>query len=522
MWVRAPLSHTRYDTFQEHLVTAIGKEPTVETFYHSTRGRDDLVTSKQAIMTGLAPDGGLFVSDQLGEKKLDLGQVLTQDFHQTAALVLGTLLDDYTPAELEGCVSAAYGERWDSPAVCPVTQIGNDWLLELFHGPTCAFKDVALQMLPQLMSVARAGDGRRVMIVTATSGDTGKAALDGFSGVEGTGVCVFYPYGKVSDIQQLQMVTQLGGNVAVCAIRGNFDDAQTEVKRIFSDHALAERLAKNNVALSSANSINVGRLAPQVSYYFDSYAQLMRAGAIKAGDEVTYVVPTGNFGDVLAGYFARRMGLPVRRLVVASNANDVLTEFLTTGVYNRERPFIKTISPSMDILVSSNLERLLYYASDGDCELVSSLMGDLAEKGSYTVPQTMLERIQSLFGCGSANDDDARQTIHDTWEQDHVLIDPHTAVAKHVMDEMPSDGSVRVCLSTASPYKFPCDVLSALGTDCSGMNGFACMDALQHITGTVAPKQLSGLRAAPRLHDDVCDREKMGAFVESSCARIFL
>ena len=492
------------------------------TFYHSTRSADDSVTSKQAILTGIAPDGGLYVSDRLGEKTLDLATVCAQGFHDTARLVLGTLLPDYADDEIASCVDAAYGAQWDTEAVCPATPLGTDWLLELYHGPTCAFKDVALQMLPQLMSVARAGDGRKIMIVTATSGDTGKAALDGFAGVEGTGVTVFYPHGKVSDIQRLQMVTQLGGNVAVCAVRGTFDDCQGEVKRIFADRALAERLAARDVVLSSANSINVGRLAPQVTYYFDSYAQLVRRDAIKLGDEVTFCVPTGNFGDVLAGYYAKRLGLPVRRLVVASNANDVLTDFLTTGTYDRRRDFHKTISPSMDILVSSNLERLLYFASDGDCELVSTLMVELAEKGVYTVPDRVMDQIRSLFSCGSATDEDTRRTILDTWRELDVLIDPHTAVAKHVLNEVPSDGTERVCLSTASPYKFCSDVLGALGVTTDGMNDFACMDALEQRTSTVAPPQLSGLRAGDVLHDDVCDRERMGPFVESACARVFL
>ena len=492
------------------------------TFYHSTRSADDSVTSKQAILTGIAPDGGLYVSDGLGEKTLDLAGVCAQGFHDTARLVLGTLLPDYAADELAGCVDAAYGAQWDCEAVCPLTPLGTDWLLELYHGPTCAFKDVALQMLPRLMSVARAGDGRKIMIVTATSGDTGKAALDGFAGVEGTGVTVFYPDGKVSDIQRLQMVTQLGGNVAVCAVRGTFDDCQGEVKRIFADRALAGRLAERDVVLSSANSINVGRLAPQVTYYFDSYAQLVRRGAVAMGDEVTFCVPTGNFGDVLAGYYAKRLGLPVRRLVVASNANDVLTDFLTTGTYDRRRDFHKTISPSMDILVSSNLERLLYFASDGDCELVASLMADLAEKGVYTVPERVMDEIRSVFSCGRADDTATRETILNTWRELDVLIDPHTAVAKHVLDAMPADGTERVCLSTASPYKFCADVLAALGEVTDGMNGFACMDALEQLTGTAAPPQLSGLRAGEVLHDDVCDPERVGAFVESACARVFL
>ena len=491
-------------------------------FYHSTRSASDSVTSKQAILRGIAPDGGLYVADWLGEKTLDLASACGQGFHETARQVLGTLLPDYTADELAACVEAAYGSQWDTPAVTPVTPLGADWLLELYHGPTSAFKDVALQMLPQLMSVAREGDGRDVMIVTATSGDTGKAALDGFSGVPHTGVTVFYPEGKVSDVQHLQMATQTGSNVAVCAIRGNFDDAQSEVKAIFANKDLAARLSEGNVALSSANSINVGRLAPQVTYYFDAYAQLVRAGAIAMGDEVTFCVPTGNFGDVLAGYYAKRLGLPVRRLVVASNRNDVLTDFITTGTYDRRREFAKTISPSMDILVSSNLERLLYYMSDGDCELVARLMGDLATKGFYQVPDDLLAKIQSVFACGRADDDDTRKEIASTWSELGILIDPHTAVAKSVLDGVPADGSVRVCLSTASPYKFSADVLAALGHDVDGMSGFACMDALEKATGTKAPAQLSGLRDLPVIHTDVCDRAKMGAFVESSCARVFL
>ncbi len=496
----------------------------MNSFYHSTRGTSESVTSKQAILAGIAPDGGLYVADWVGEKKLDLAHVCEQVFQKTAEDVLGTLLPDFTADEISSCVEAAYGEQWDTPACCPVTKLGDDWLLELYHGPTSAFKDVALQMLPQLMGVARkdeAADGKKIMIVTATSGDTGKAALAGFAGVDGCGVTVFYPEGKVSDIQYLQMATQAGDNVAVCAVRGNFDDCQTEVKHIFADRELAVRLAESGAVLSSANSINVGRLAPQVTYYFDAYAQLVRAGAIKLGDEVEFVVPTGNFGDVLAGYYAKRMGLPVRRLIVASNENDVLTDFLTTGTYNRLRPFNKTISPSMDILVSSNLERMLYYFCGGDCKLVASLMADLAEKGSYTVPADVLTRIQEVFSCGRADDDETRAEIRRTWEELGVLIDPHTAVAKAVLDREPASGCARVVLSTASPYKFSADVLAALGEVTDGMNGFACMDALEAKTVTVAPAQLSGLRSADVLHETVADRAEMGAFVEGACKRVF-
>lgn len=490
-------------------------------FYHSSRSCNQDVTSKKAILTGIAPDGGLYVSDTVGATHLDLARVCGQDFHANARLVLGTLLDDYAPEEISRCVEAAYGDQWSDPAITPVTPLGPDWLLELFHGPTSAFKDVALQMLPQLMSVAREGLDERIMIVTATSGDTGKAALAGFADVAGCGVTVFYPAGKVSDIQHLQMVTQKGDNVSVCAIDGTFDDAQTAVKRCFADADLAARLRSSGVALSSANSINVGRLVPQATYYFDAYAQLVRGGAIKQGDGIDYFVPTGNFGDVLAGYFAKRMGLPVRRLVVASNTNDVLYDFIRTGTYDRRRPFMKTISPSMDILVSSNLERLLYYASDGDAELVANLMADLAEKGAYSVPENVMDGIRETFACGRADDDATKATIRSTWEDEHVLIDPHTAVAKSVLDATEPDGVARVCLSTASPYKFSADVADAIGLDVDGTDGFACMDALAELTGVTPPAALSSLRDAQVRFSDSCPADGVAAYVESACARTF-
>ena len=492
----------------------------MSTFYHSTRSRNESVTSKQAILEGIAADGGLFVRDDVAAGAPSLERLLAGTFQERARLVLGHLLDDFSADEVAGCVRAAYGANFDSAAVTPVTPVGADWLLELWHGPTSAFKDVALQMLPQLMRVAREGDGRRIMIVTATSGDTGKAALEGFADVEGTGVTVFYPHGKVSDIQRLQMATQRGANVAVGAIEGNFDDAQTEVKRIFADRELAARLAANGVVLSSANSINVGRLVPQVTYYFDAYAQLVERGALKAGDQVVFCVPTGNFGDVLAGYFAKLMGLPVRTLVVASNANDVLTEFIETGVYDRRRPFHKTISPSMDILVSSNLERLLFYLSGGDCELVASLMAQLANEGRYEVPAELLGRLQETFACGRATDDATRETIRATWEGERVLLDPHTAVAKHVLDARPADGVARVCLSTANPYKFSSDVLAALGHDVTGLDGFACMDRLAELTGIEPPAALSALRSAEVRFDDVVSVEGMDRYVEDACKRV--
>ena len=360
------------------------------------------------------------------------------------------------------------------------------------------------------------------MIVTATSGDTGKAALEGFKDVPGMGITVFYPEGKVSDIQRLQMVTQKGSNVAVCAVKGNFDDAQNAAKAIFANKELAHELAGKGTVLSSANSINIGRLAPQVTYYFDAYAQLVAKGAIAQGQKVTFCVPTGNFGDVLAGYFAKEMGLPVERLIVASNSNKVLTDFLETGIYDRRRAFEKTISPSMDILVSSNLERLLYLASGKDTELVSYLMNQLVTKGIYTVPAQVMDTIRETFDAGFATDAQTRETIRSTWENCRVLIDPHTAVAKHVLDRVSRQtNDVRVCLSTASPYKFSSDVLAALGHSTAGLDDFACMHTLAEITGTNPPIQLSSLNDNVIIHTDVREKEQLASYVSEACGRIF-
>ena len=508
--------------------------------YHSTRSSDHTVLAKQAILQGIAPDGGLYIQDSIGEKPLDLAKVCSQGFKATAFDVLSALLDDYSAEELTRCIEGAYGSQWDTQAITPVSAIGEDWLLELFHGPTSAFKDVALQMLPRLMSVARedadvasavdaegtadvvVSAGKNIMIVTATSGDTGKAALEGFKDVPGMGITVFYPEGKVSDIQRLQMVTQKGSNVAVCAVKGNFDDAQNAAKAIFANKELAHELAGKDTVLSSANSINIGRLAPQVTYYFDAYAQLVAKGAITQGQKVTFCVPTGNFGDVLAGYFAKEMGLPVERLIVASNSNKVLTDFLETGIYDRRRAFEKTISPSMDILVSSNLERLLYLASGKDTELVSYLMNQLVTKGIYTVPAQVMDTIRETFDAGFATDDKTRETIRSTWENCRVLIDPHTAVAKHVLDRVSRQaGNVRVCLSTASPYKFSSDVLAALGHSTAGLDDFACMHTLAEITGTNPPIQLSSLNDNVIIHTDVREKEQLVSYVYEACGRIF-
>ena len=501
--------------------------------YHSTRSRSLAYTAKEAIRRGIAPDGGLFVSDELGDVQVPLDGLADKGYLELAREVLGALLTDYSADEIAACVTEAYEGTFASDEVTPVVALDGSGIssdgapasvLELWHGPTSAFKDVALQMLPRLMARTSADDegaAEKIMIVTATSGDTGKAALAGFADAPGCGITVFYPEGKVSRVQELQMSTQAGANVSVCAVRGNFDDAQSAVKRIFADRDLAERLAASGVQLSSANSINVGRLVPQVVYYFAAYAQLLRAGSIAAGDAVEFCVPTGNFGDILAGYYAKRLGLPVAKLIVASDANNVLYDFLTTGTYDRERPFFTTTSPSMDILVSSNLERMLYYLSDGDCELVADLMGKLASEGSYTLPAGLLARIQELFGCGWASEDEVAAAIKDCWDACGYLIDPHTACGYHVMREAPAaEGArARVLLSTASPYKFPRVVAESLGLTCPD-DDFACMDVLERATGTCAPAQLAELQEKPVLHDAVVGVDDMGAFVEAAAAKL--
>lgn len=491
--------------------------------FHSTRSTTDSLTSKQAIRKGIADDGGLFVTDALGDTQIDVTSLAGKSYQQIAQEVLGALLPDFTDDELAQCVRDAYGEQWSDPAITPLKPLGDDYILELFNGPTSAFKDVALQILPRFMAhTAPTGDpNEKIMILTATSGDTGKAALAGFADVPGTGITVFYPEGKVSQVQQLQMTTQAGSNVNVCAVRGNFDDAQSAVKRIFGDHELANRIDDQaNVVLSSANSINVGRLVPQVVYYFSAYAQLLERQVINAGDEVEFCVPTGNFGDILAGYYAKMLGLPVKHLVVASDKNNVLFDFLTSGTYNRKRPFFQTISPSMDILISSNLERMLYYMSDKDTRLIQMLMNDLNQWGAYEVPAELLTKIRQLFGCGWADEDQVREMIADCWQKNHYVIDPHTACGYYVMQQMPRDPlTPRVLLSTASPYKFPRVVNEALGWDASGSD-FDCMDVLAEHSGTTAPKALRGLEQADVRFTDVVDIDGMPAYVEQAADRL--
>ena len=481
--------------------------------YQSTRDKNLKASSAQAILNGLAPDGGLYTMPSFDEVKFDYTTVLNMDTMSMSTKILSKLLPDFSEAEMAKLVHDGYTGKFETDHLTPTVPVGEDFILELFRGPTSAFKDVALSMLPRLMTASKEklGVDDEIMILTATSGDTGKAAMEGFCDVPGTKIIVFYPHGGVSAVQQAQMVTQEGGNVKVCAVRGNFDDTQTGVKRIF---ASCDEEDLPGVRLSSANSINIGRLAPQIVYYFKAYADLVRSGRIRVGDKVHFCVPTGNFGDILAGYFAKRMGLPVGRLICASNRNDVLTDFLSTGVYDKRRTFYKTTSPSMDILVSSNLERLLSLLT-GDDAYVSGLMKDLNEVGHYKVTDQLLQKLQAEFSCGCCDDDAAARTIGRVWAREKYLCDPHTAVAWTVADQfihMHRDGVPVVVLSTASPYKFPTAVLSALGQRVAD-DEFAVMEDLRTCTGVPVPKNLASLRQKPVRHTDVIDREDMLDYV---------
>ena len=476
--------------------------------YHSTRSARESVDSAQAVINGLAPDGGLYMPQSL--PAFDAKACLERDVYGMATMLLSALLPDIP--QMEELVRKAYTGKFSAIDLTPTVAVGDFSVLELWHGPTSAFKDVALCMLPQLLTAARKAKGMEdeIRILTATSGDTGKAALEGFKDVDGIRICVFYPDGGVSQVQRAQMVTQEGNNVKVCAVRGNFDDAQTGVKNIFS----ALRDKELPFALSSANSINIGRLAPQIMYYFRSYRDLLDAGKIRLGDEVNFSVPTGNFGDILAGYLAKKLGLPVGRLLCASNANNVLTDFIRTGTYNRLRPLLKTTSPSMDILVSSNLERLLYLMS-GDTELVASLMKQLNENGSYTVPEALLAQIQAEFWAGCCDDAGAKATMAKVFADTHYLCDPHTAAGWAVAEDyvnQTGDKRPMVVLSTASPYKFPAAVLEAMVGDLSG-DEFDQMERLAQITNVPIPGNLADLRGKTERHTGVIPKDTMLEFV---------
>ena len=493
--------------------------------YSSTRGDSVQVTAAEAIIKGLAADSGLFVPDELPKISPSfIEELIPLSYEERAVKVLRMFLTDYTDEELETCVENAYGKgKFDCAGRAPVTDLGAMQVLELWHGPTSAFKDMALQLLPQLMSTAlkKTGEQDNVLILVATSGDTGKAALEGFRDVDQISIMVFYPEGGVSRIQQLQMLTQEGKNVNVTAVRGNFDDAQSGVKVIFADQAFNEQLAEKGVKLSSAKSINWGRLVPQIVYYFSAYADLCKAGRIKAGEEINFTVPTGNFGNILAGFYAKQMGLPVHKLICASNANNVLTDFLQTGRYDRNRAFYKTITPSMDILISSNLERLLYHVT-GDKAQVAGWMAELNTSGSYEVDVKTRGIIKETFWADWVDDAATKKCIQQVYMQHKYVLDTHTAVAYQVAENYrhaTHDEHVMVVASTASPYKFNGSVLDALQAETAGLDEFALLDKLQELNDNPIPAGLAALKTKEVLHKGVCDKDKMNEAVMNFIAR---
>ena len=484
--------------------------------YYSTRNDKQTFTPAQAIAMGLAPDGGLFVPETIPSVTAEeLKALCGMSYRARAVNIMQRYLDEFSAAELEDFVTHAYAENFDHPGIAPLRFTdARTAYLELWHGPTCAFKDMALQMLPYLLtaSLKKTGEARQVCILVATSGDTGKAALEGFADVPGTRIFVFYPSGGVSAIQRLQMVTQRGGNVGVCAVKGNFDDAQTGVKKIFGDAEFAKTLSERGFFLSSANSINWGRLLPQIVYYFSAYCDCVNAGTIAAGDELVFCVPTGNFGNILAGWFASRMGLPVKRFVCASNANDVLTEFIRTGVYDKNRPFHLTISPSMDILVSSNLERLLYMLC-GD-KKTGEFMAQLSAEGRYDVGPAVHAEVEKQFYAACCDDDATRDRIAKVWKDYDYLIDTHTAVASDAIEQyraQTGDLTPAVVVSTASPFKFAADVCAALGAE----PGADPLAALSAFCGIPTPAPLSGLENRPVRFDGVTEKQDMRATVDA-------
>lgn len=492
----------------------------MKTLYRSTRETaSHTMTSSQAVLQGLTPDGGLFVPVTLPTANFDFDQLATMSYQEVAYEVLKLFFTDYTADELHACIDAAYGDQFDDPQIAPVTKHGQQYYLELFHGPTIAFKDLALQILPHLMTTAAKKNHLQaeVVILAATSGDTGKAAMAGFANVDQTRIIVFYPKDGVSAIQKQQMVTQTGANTSVVAINGNFDEAQTTVKKLLNDYQLHAELATHQFQFSSANSINIGRLFPQVAYYVYTYAQLIKQGQIKNGDEINFSVPTGNFGDILAGYYAKQLGTPIHKLICASNRNNVLTDFFNTGTYDKNREFFLTSSPSMDILVSSNLERLLFYLTGSDATATAKLMTDLQTTGRYTITPAMRANLAD-FWAGFVTESQDQAEIHHLNHAHHYTIDPHTAVASAVAKQYQAatrDQRPMVVVSTASPYKFPQAVLTAITGELSAVDGLAAVDQLHELIQTPIPATVTALRTAPVRHKRVADVDDMGTTIKT-------
>lgn len=486
--------------------------------YQSTRSNTPPITASQAILQGLASDGGLFVPTKLPKLDTTIEDLAKMNYRECAYQVMKLLLTDFTEEELKTCINKAYDDKFDTQEIAPLKKQGNAYFLELFHGPTLAFKDMALSILPHLLitSAKKNNIEEEIVILTATSGDTGKAALEGFANVNGTKIIVFYPKNGVSAIQEKQMVTQKGDNTYVVGITGNFDQAQTGVKNIFNNKELEKRLKDKGYIFSSANSINIGRLVPQIVYYVYSYAQIYGCGEIEQGEKINVVVPTGNFGNILAAYYAKNMGLPIDKLICASNENKVLFDFFNTGIYDKNREFILTSSPSMDILISSNLERLIFELTDKDYEKTLEFMNDLSTSGKYEITEDMKDKLKD-FLAGYASEEETDKAIKENYTEHAYVIDTHTAVAgsvyKRYVNESGDDKKTLIA-STASPYKFPVSVMNAIDSKYSGMDDFKLVKELSKLADTEVPKAVADLETAKVLHDRVCEPEEMEGLVE--------
>lgn len=485
----------------------------MDLFYKSTRNSNTKVTASQAILKGLAVDGGLFVPTQIPKLPVSLQELKDMSYQETAYTVMKEFFTDFTEEELKNCIAKAYDSKFDTEAIAPLSKVEGAYYLELYHGATIAFKDMALSILPHLLTTSAKKNGVKndIVILTATSGDTGKAALAGFADVEGIKIIVFYPKNGVSKVQELQMVTQKGANTSVVAVHGNFDNAQSGVKAMFEDKELAKELEEAGYQFSSANSINIGRLIPQVVYYVYAYAKLLQNGEIAEGEEINVVVPTGNFGNILAAFYAKNMGLPIAKLICASNENKVLYDFFRTGTYDKNREFILTTSPSMDILISSNLERLIYLLTGKDDKKNQELMNELKEKGSYTISEDMKAQLKDFVG-GYATEDEVKQTIHNIYKETGYVMDTHTAVAATVYQAYRTaskDEHKTVIASTASPYKFARSVMTAIDEKYNELEEFPLIDELQKVSGMSIPKAIEEIRNAQILHNTECDVDKM-------------
>ena len=485
--------------------------------YRSTRDNNLQVSSALAIKTGLSPEGGLFLPETVPTISIDdIKKLAPMSYNERATNILERFLTDFTKEEIEECVNNAYTrEKFETDDIAPIFKLNDSaYFLELWHGPTCAFKDMALQILPHLLlkSIKKTGETKEVVILVATSGDTGKAALEGFKDVQGTRIIVFYPADGVSDIQKRQMITQDGNNVDVSAVNGNFDDAQSGVKKIFTDNDYKEMLAQNGFMLSSANSINWGRLVPQIVYYFSAYASLVKNNEIKVGDKINFVVPTGNFGNILAAYYAKEMGLPVNKLICASNENNVLTDFINTGVYDRNRQFKTTASPSMDILISSNLERLLSLVTNSDDKLVADWMNSLKNDGKYEVSEDIKTKIKETFFAGFCDDAETFDEIKKVFLDSGYVMDTHTSVAKRVYNNYVNetgDNTKTVIVSTASPFKFSDSVLKSIKGTIESENEFEMLKELASVSDAHIPKSLAELETKPVIFRTTCEKEEM-------------